>query len=134
MWQNKRSPRGFALYEVLIGLTIFVVGVLIVGRSIENCLNASALSAEDDRVRQILANRMAEVQATPGMPEAKKETKVPTGYGEVLLVQRAVPAGLKINENNTELNGINRVTLRADWKRNGVAQSRQLEFYVYRGG
>ena len=134
MWQNNRSLRGFALYEVLLGLMIFVVGVLVVGRSIENCLNASTLGAEDDRVRQILANRMAEVQATPGTPDAKKETKVATGYGEVLLVQRVVPAGLKINENNTELNGINLVTLRADWKRNGVLQSRQIEFYVYRGG
>lgn len=134
MWQNNRSRRAFALYEVILGLTIFVVGVLVIGRSIGNCLNASVLSAEDDRVRQILANRMAEVQATPGAPDAKKETKVPTGYGEVLLVQRSVPAGLKINDDNTELNGINLVTLRADWKRNGVAHSRKIEFYVYRGG
>ena len=134
MWQNNCRTRGFALYEVLLGLMIFVIGVLVVGRSIENCLNASALSADDDRVRQILANRMAEVQATPGSPDAKKETKVATGYGEVLVVQRSVPAGLKINDNNTELNGINRVTLRAEWKRSGVAQSRQIEFYVYRGG
>jgi Tfp pilus assembly protein PilV len=134
MCRNNSSRRGFALYEVLLGLMIFVIGVLVVGRSIENCLNASALNAEDDRVRQILANRMAEVQATPGAPETKKETKVPTGYGEVLLVQRSVPAGLKINDNNTELNGINLVTLSADWKRNGVAQSRKIEFYVYRGG
>jgi Tfp pilus assembly protein PilV len=134
MWQDKRRARGFALYEVLLGLMIFVIGVLIVGRSIENCLNASTLSAEDDRVRQILANRMAEVQATPGSPDAKKETKVATGYGEVLLVQRSAPAGLKIKEEDTELIGINLVTLRADWKRNGVVQSRQIEFYVYRGG
>jgi Tfp pilus assembly protein PilV len=134
MWLNNRSRRAFALYEVILGLTIFVVGVLVIGRSIENCLNASVLSAEDDRVRQILANRMAEVQATPGAPDAKKETKVPTGYGEVLLIQRSVPAGLKNDEDNIELNGINLVTLRADWKRNGVAQSRKIEFYVYRGG
>lgn len=131
--------RAFALYEVLLGLMIFVVGVLVVGRSIENCLNASALSAEDDRVRQILANRMAEVQATPGSPDAKKETKVATGYGEVLLVQRSAPAGLKTSDpttgdTNIELIGINLVTLSAQWKRNGVAQSRTIEFYVYRGG
>ena len=134
MWQNNRSRRAFALYEVILGLTIFVVGVLVIGRSIGNCLNASVLNAEDDRVRQILANRMAEVQATPGAPDAKKETKVPTGYGEVLLVQRSVPAGLKIGQENTELIGINLVTLRADWRRNGIAQSRKIEFYVYRGG
>lgn len=132
MRPNNRSLRAFALYEVLLGLIIFVLGVLVVGRSIENCLNASTLSAEDDRVRQILANRMAEVQATPGAPDAKKETKVPTGYGEVLLVQRTVPAGLKGGELDTELTGINLVTLSAEWTRNGIAQSRKIDFYVYR--
>jgi Tfp pilus assembly protein PilV len=133
MWRNNRRQRAFALYEVLLGLTIFVLGVLALGWSVQNCLNASTLSSEDDRVRLILANRMAEVQATPGLPDAKKETKMPTGYGEIVLVQKSVPAGLP-GENNTELNGINRVTLQANWKRNGVPQSRKIEFYVYRPG
>jgi prepilin-type N-terminal cleavage/methylation domain-containing protein len=133
MWRGKRSRQGFALYEVLLGLAIFAVGVLALGRSVQNCLNASALSSEDNRVRQILADRMAEIQATPGFPDAKKETKVATGYGEVVLVQKSVPAGLKV-ENNTELNGINLVSLSAEWRRGGVAQSRKIQFYVYRGG
>lgn len=133
MWRINHPQRAFALYEVLLGLTIFVLGVLSLGWSVQNCLYASALSAEDDRVRLILANRMAEVQATPGFPDTKKETKVATGYGDVVLVQKSVPAGLK-GENETELFGINRVTLQANWKRNGVAYSRKLEFYVYRQG
>jgi len=133
MWQNKQRRRAFALYEVLLGLTIFVVGVLVLGRSVQNCLNASSLGAEEDRVGQILANRMAEIQATPGFPDVKKETKVATGYGEIVLVQRSAPAGLMV-EQNTELTGLNLVTLRAEWKRNGVAQSKKIEFYVYRSG
>jgi Tfp pilus assembly protein PilV len=133
MWRNRRRKRAFALYEVLIGLAIFALGVLALGRSVQNCLNASMLSSEDDRVRQILADRMAEIQATPGFPDTKKETKMATGYGDVLLIQRSAPAGLK-GEDNTELNGINLVTLRADWTRNGAAQSRKIEFYVYRNG
>lgn len=133
MWRNKNARAGFALYEVLIGVAIFTAGILSLGWSIQNCLNASALGAEDDRVRQILSDRMAEVQATPGFPDTKKETKVATGYGEVLLVQRSAPATLKVDA-YTELNGINLVTLTAEWKRNGVAQSRKIQFYVYRSG
>ena len=129
MWRNK--PAAFALYEVLIGLAIFSLGVLALGRSVQNCLNASGLSAEEDRVRQILADRMAEVQVTPGLPDAKKETKVATGYGDIVLVQRSVPTPLKTDA-NTELNGINLVTLSAEWRRGGVAQSRKIQFYVYR--
>lgn len=130
MW---RSNRAFALYEVLIGVAIFAAGVLALGAAVENCINASGLSAEEDRVRQILSDRMAEIQATPGYPDNKKETKVATGYGEVILVQQSVPAGLK-GENNTELTGINLITLTAQWKRGGVQQSRKVAFYIYRSG
>ena len=125
--------RGFALYEVLIGMTIFVVGVLALGRSVENCLNASTLTADEDRVRQILANRMAEVQATPGQPDVLKELKVDSGFGIVNLVQNVAPAGLK-DEKDLELSGISTVTLTAQWKRGGTEQTRKIEFYVYRSG
>jgi Tfp pilus assembly protein PilV len=131
MSQSKRAA--FALYEVLIGLAIFSVGVIALGRSVQNCLNASGLSAEEDRVRQILANRMAEIQATPGFPDNKKETKMATGYGEILLVQRSAPAGLKTDE-NTMVVGINLVTLTAQWKRQGTDQTRRIQFYLYRNG
>src|SRR6476646_6507767 len=129
MWRNSR--KAFALYEVLIGLAIFSLGVLALGRSVQNCLNASGLNAEEDRIRHILADRMAELQATPGLPDAKKETKVATGYGDIVLVQRSVPAPLKEDRTNTEISGINLVTLTAEWKRGGVPQSRKIQFYVY---
>jgi Tfp pilus assembly protein PilV len=131
MLRSKRSA--FALYEVLIGVAIFTAGILALGGAVENCVHATGLNAEEDRVRRILSDRMAELQATPGFPDTKKETKVATGYGEVLLVQQSSPASLK-GENNTELNGINLVTLTAQWKRNGVAQSRKVQFYLYRNG
>lgn len=129
----KRSLRAFALYEVLIGVTIFAVGVLALGRSVENCMNASALSAQEDRVRQILANQMSEIQATPGPPDQKREKKYETGYGSVTVVQQTAPAGLK-DDKNLEVTGIDRVILTANWTRSGIGQTRRLEFYVYRTG
>jgi len=130
---EKRRAAGFALYEVVIGLTIFVVGVLALGRAVENCLNASTLSAEEERVREILSNRMAEVQTTPGFPDASKEFKVDTGYGIVKLLQKSVSAGLT-EPDKGQLSGINLVTLTVHWARDGVKRSKQIEFYVYRPG
>src|SRR5437762_90348 len=72
--QGRRGRAGFALYEVILGVIIFVIGVLALGRAVENCLTASTLTAEDSRVRLILANRMAEIQATPGVPDSAKES------------------------------------------------------------
>jgi Tfp pilus assembly protein PilV len=124
--------KAFALYEVLIGVAIFAIGVLSLGRAVENCLNASTLNAEEERVRQILSNRMAEIQVTPGFPDSSKETKVNTGYGTVKLIQKTKPSGLK--EDNVDLSGITLVTLTAEWARDGIKQSRSLQFYVYRLG
>ena len=129
--QIRNSASAFALYEVLIGVTIFAVGVLALGRAVENCLNASTLNAEEERVRQILSNRMAEVQAGPGFPDATKELKIDTGYGIVKLIQKNVPAGLT-EPGNVQLSGINLVTLTAQWMRGGTTQSKQISFYVYR--
>ena len=129
----RRGKTGFALYEVLMGLAIFALGVLALGRAVQNCLNASTFNAEENRVRQILSNRMAEVQATPGFPDAAKEFTVDTGYGMVKLIQKSAPAELEEN-NGVPLAGVNRVTLTAKWTRGGAEQSQQVEFYVYRPG
>ena len=132
MRRNKRIF-GFALYEVLLGLTIFVVGVLALGRAVENCLNASELSEEETRVSLLMSNRMAEVQATPQVPDASKEDKIDTGYGIIRLIQKAAPKELEGND-NTVIDGITQVTLTAQWTRAGVNQNKQLVFYVYRAG
>jgi hypothetical protein len=128
-----RSTFAFALYEVLMGLAIFAIGVLALGRAVQNCLNASTLNAEEGRVRQILSNRMAEVQATPGFPDPSKEFNIDTGYGIVKLIQKSAPAELE-EDNGVQLGGVNQVTLTAKWKRGGAEQAQQIEFYVYRPG
>lgn len=110
---------------------VFVIGVVALGRSVENCINASSISAEEDRVRQILSNEMAVIQTTPGAPEAVKKTKIDSGYGEVELIQKSAPAKLK-EEDGIELNNLHTVTLTAQWVRGGVEQSKSIDFYVYR--
>ena len=132
-YQRAARRNGFALYEVLLGVAIFAFGVLALGRAVENCLNASTLSAEEDRVRQILSNRMAEIQATPGFPDTAKEFNVDTGYGVVKVIQKSAPAGLT-EADGSQLGGINLVVLTAQWAGAGVSQSKQIEFYVYRPG
>jgi hypothetical protein len=125
----KRSA--FALTEVMLGVLIFSIGIIALGRTVSNCVNASALSADDARVRQILANRMVEIETTPGRPDQSKEFKIDTGFGIVKLAQKATPQEMN-EEDGTELTGIIRVTLTANWTRGGADQSKQIAFYVYR--
>jgi hypothetical protein len=129
----KRPARAFALYEVLLGVAVFTIGVLVLGRSVENCLHASILRAEEDRIRQILANRMAEIQTSPVLPDTHKETKIDTGHGEVTLIQKTEPADLE-DEKGLQMNGIILVHLSVEWNRGRNAQSKKIEFYVNRNG
>ena len=114
-----------------MGVAIFAFGVLALGRAVENCLNASTLNAEENRIRLILSNRMAEVQTTPGLPDTAKEFTIDTGYGKVKLIQQRVDSGLQ-DDNGAQLSGLHRVILIAKWTRAGADQSEQIEFYVYR--
>src|SRR5213080_4024617 len=122
---------GFALYEVLLGVAIFALGVIALGRAVENCISASTISSEENVVRQILSDRMAQVQAASAVPETEKEFKIKTSYGRVILTQKAAPAALT-EPDNTLITGINLVTLTARWEHAGVPQSKQIQFYVYR--
>jgi hypothetical protein len=76
---------------------------------------------------------MAEIQATPGVPDSAKEMKIDSGYGVVRLTQKTVPAQLT-EDDGTELTGVSTVTLTVDWMRGGLKQVKSLEFYVYRAG
>src|SRR6266581_1435363 len=131
--RRAKATGAFALYEVLIGVAVFALGVIALGRAVENCINASTISAEDNVVRQILSDRMAQVQAASAVPDAEKEFKVNTSYGKVTLTQKAAPAALT-EPDNTLITGINLVTLTAHWDHAGVPQSKQIQFYVYRAG
>src|SRR4029434_8629249 len=94
IWRRAKSTCAFALYEVLIGVAVFAVGVIALGRAVENCINATTISAEENVVRQILSDRMAQVQAASAVPEAEKEFKIKTSYGRVILTQKGAPAAL----------------------------------------
>ena len=131
--RRSRSKYAFALYEVLLGVAIFALGVISLGRAVQNCLNASTISAQENVVRQILSDRMAQVQAAAGVPEPEKEFKLRTNYGRVILTQKTAAAALT-EPDNTVINGINLVTLTARWEHAGVPQSKQIQFYVYRYG
>ena len=129
--QIRNHRRAFALYEVLLGITIFALGVIALGHAVENCLNASTINAEEGVVRQILSNYMAEIQAAKAIPDEAKEFNVQTNYGPIKVVQKTAATQLT-EPDNTLLDGIYLVSLTAQWERGSVPQSKQIKFYVYR--
>ncbi len=127
-------PQGaFLLLEIILAVAIFTVGVLSLGRCLNNCLVAQQIRGQEDRVRAALENRMAEIQASPALPDQFRQTKLNGMYLGVTLIERRKTLEVK-NENNVNLSDLHEITLTAEWTApDGRQLSRSLAFDLLRG-
>ena len=122
---------GFILFEAMLAVAIFAIGVLALGRCVEGCIQAGTLKEEDARARRVLENRMAEIEA--GAVQMVKDSttdELKGAFAGMTLKQTRVALKRK-NEKEQEILGIYAVTLEVAWKSSGAAESRTLQFYVF---
>lgn len=124
-----KKARGFMLLEALLAVTIFALGVLVLGRCVSGCLSAVRLKEEDALARRALENRWAEIEsgAVQLTNESTEELKPPF-EGMTLKTTRVDVE--KVNENNEKITGISAVTLNVVWTSDGEEQSKELLFYL----
>ncbi len=122
------SRGGFLLFEAVLAVLIFSIGVLALGRCVENCLRADLIKEENSRAMLVLENATAaiEANATPLSDSATEELK--GRYAGMVLKTTRKPLNEK-NEKGQDIFGINVVTLEVAWKSGGETQSRALTFY-----
>jgi Tfp pilus assembly protein PilV len=129
---RRPSPRsGFMLFEAMLAVVIFALGVLTLGKCVENCLRAEKFRREDGHARRLLANRMTEIlsNAVPlSDKSSEKWDKGPWAGMELNTVR--TPLELK-NEKEQELFGLYQVTLELKWKSGGDVITKDLSFYIY---
>ena len=115
--------------EVLLGVMIFAVGVLALGKCVNNCLNAEIATTDDQRARLALENRMAEIEA--GEIKVNKETTDPLKgmFAGMTIRQKKTQLKLK-NENNKILDNFYQIDLEVTWKIGTEPQSKLLSFYA----
>jgi hypothetical protein len=122
--------RGFVLMEAMIAVAIFALGVLALGRCVENCMVANFIKEDDARVRLALRNRMLEIQ-TNAIPLTDKSTEELKGmFTGIKLRTTRVPLKRK-NEKDEEIFGIFTVKVEALWTADGQDLTKELTFYVY---
>jgi Tfp pilus assembly protein PilV len=128
---SNKSNRSFVLLEAMLGVTIFVVGVLAIGRSVNNCLNADAARRDDQRARMALQNCMAEVESGAVQLTSERTEKLKEMYSGITLKVKVAPVK-KTNEKKQELPGLSEVQAEATWQSGTQPQSKVLTFYVLR--
>ena len=131
--QNRHRQKAFLLLEIILAVAIFTVGVLSLGRCLNNCLIAQQIRGQEERARAALENRMAEIQASPALPDEYRRTKLNGMYTGVTLIERRKALDVK-NENNVILNDLHEITLTTEWTSpDGRLLSRSLAFDLLRG-
>ena len=125
-----KRNNGFILLEVLLGVMIFAVGVLALGKCVNRCIAAQIAVTEDQRARLALENRMAQIEGGElkvSVGEKKEELK--GMFAGMSISQKKTPTKLK-NENNKLLDRLDVVDLEVTWMSGREPQSKSLSFYV----
>lgn len=128
----KTSPRlrrrAFVLFETMLAVTIFVFGILALGKCVENCLKAEVMKQDDARARRVLENRMLEIEAgvVQVVDSSTEDLKGPF-TGMKLNTKRSRQKFQ--NEEKVDFE-IEAVALEVVWTLDGRENSRTLEFYV----
>jgi hypothetical protein len=122
---------GFVLIEVMLGVTIFSMGVLALGQCVNNCVQAEVAKNEDRSARVALSNRLAEIEGGSVDPSKANKEDLKGMFAGITLKQRFKPLSLK-NEKKVDIIGLYQVDLEASWKNGKEEQSKVLTFYVQR--
>lgn len=129
----RRRRDAFLLLEIILATLIFTVGVLALGRCLSTCLTVQDIRAQEERARMALENRMAEIQASPTLPDETRRMQLKGMFAGITLVEHRRTLDLK-NENNIGLNDLHEITISADWTSpGGQRQDRQVVFDLLRG-
>lgn len=125
-----RRTGGFLLLECMLAVAIFAVGVLALGRCVENCLRAEKFRRDEALAQRALANYVVQIE-TDALPLTDKMTEQLKGAwtGMTMNISREP---LKIqNEKEQELFGLYKVTLELSWKVGRETILRSISFYIY---
>jgi hypothetical protein len=128
---KKRRHAAFVLIEVLLGVMIFALGVLALGRCVSNCVGAEMAREECELARQALENRMAEVEAGSIPIDKDRTDDLGEGFPGMTMKQSRHPLNVK-NEKNQDIMGLYQMDLEVDWTSGNEPESRAISFYVLR--
>lgn len=127
---RSKSIGGFLLLEAILAVTIFAVGVLVLGRCVSTCLAAERIKEEDARARRALENRWAEIESGAVQLSNQSSEDLLTPFLGMRMKTTRVAIERK-NEKEEKIVGLFSVTLEVSWQSDGDEQSKSLIFYVY---
>ena len=128
--QQHDRQSGFVLLECMLAVAIFALGILALGRCVENCLKAEKYRREESLGQRALANYWRQIEAGAIPLTDKAEEKLKGAWEGMILNMYREPLALK-NEEEQELFGLYQVKLQLSWVSGNEPIVREMQFIYY---
>jgi len=123
--------RAFVLLESMLAVAIFAIGVLALGRCMENCMKSEKYRREEGLAQRALANYWVQIE-TGALPlnTDKSSEELKGAWSGMTMNMAREPLQLR-NEKDQEIFGLYKVTLSLNWKSAGDTITREMSFMIY---
>jgi len=128
--QASRGPGGFLLIESMLAVAIFAIGMLALGRCMENCLRAERLRREEGLAQRAIANYIAQIESDALPLTDQMSEKLKGAWTGMTMNISREPLTLR-NEKDQDLFGLYKVTLDLSWPSGGDTLHRVVSFNIY---
>ena len=125
-----RANGGFLLLESMLAVAIFAIGVLTLGRCVENCMRAEKFRREEGLAQRALANYVVQIE-TDAIPLTDKMTEQLKGAWTGMTMNITREQMKLKNEKEQELFGLYKVALDVSWRTGTEVIHRDLSFILY---
>jgi hypothetical protein len=125
-----QSRRGFILLECMLAVAIFALGILALGRCVENCLRAEKIRREEGLAQRALANYWIQVEQG-AIPITENVSYPLKGAWEGMTMNVSREPLVVKNEKDQELFGLYQVKLQLTWPNGPETITRELQFVIY---
>ena len=130
MLRHSKKSAGFLLLESMLAVAIFGLGVIALGRCVENCLRAERIRREEGLAQRLLANYLVQIE-TEALPLSDQMTEQLKGAWAGMTMNITREQMKLQNEKEQELFGLYKVTLDVSWTTGRETIHRDLSFVFY---
>ena len=116
------------MIEVMIAVAIFATAVLTLGRSVESLIGAQISMEDEERARQFLENRMAEIELGAVQLSESSTEELKGAFAGMKLKTTRKQLKRK-DEKGRDIPGLYQVNLDLFWELDRTEQARALSFY-----
>ncbi len=128
--RHAKKSAGFMLLESMLAVAIFGLGVVALGRCVENLLRAERIRREEGLAQRLLANYLVQIE-TEALPLSDKMTEQLKGAWAGMTMNITREQMKLQNEKEQELFGLYKVTLDVSWTTGRETIHRDLSFVFY---